>query len=78
MSRLSQNIRLIRVRAGISQNQLAEVLRLSRNQINNYENDISQPSIEVLYKFCQFFKVSMDVVVGMDLNGRLLEELRNK
>lgn len=78
MSRLSQNIRLIRVRAGISQNQLAEVLCLSRNQINNYENDISQPSIEVLYKFCQFFKISMDVVVGMDLNGRLLEELRHK
>lgn len=78
MSRLSQNIRLIRVRAGISQSQLAEVLCLSRNQINNYENAISQPSIEVLYKFCQFFKVSMDVVVGMDLNGRLLEELRKE
>ena len=78
MSRLSENMKLIRLYAGISQSQLARELCVSRNQINNYENAISEPSIGVLHKFCAYFKVSMDGVVGMELKARILDEWRVK
>ncbi len=67
MSTLSDNLKMIRIRSGISQNELASVMCVSRNQINNYENDISQPSIEMLFKLCQYFNVTMDAIVSTDL-----------
>lgn len=66
MSRLSENMKLIRLRAGMSQSQLADKLCVSRNQINNYENAISLPSVEWLCRFCDYFQISMDEVVGRD------------
>ncbi len=65
MSRLSENMKLIRLRAELSQSQLAKELCVSRNQINNYENAISLPSVEWLSKFCIYFNVSMDEIVGL-------------
>lgn len=73
MSRLSENLKLLRLLSGLSQTDLARRLKLSRNQINNYENDLSQPSIEVLYSISRLYGMSMDEIVGTELKTRALK-----
>ena len=71
---VSQNIRYLRVKRDLSQNQLAIHLRLTRNQINSYENGNSQPSIEILQRIAEFFEISMDTMVKVAINKDTLQD----
>ena len=65
---VSENIKYLRAKQKLSQNQLADKLLLTRNQINSYENGNAQPSIDVLKKISAFFLISVDVLVFIPLN----------
>ncbi len=65
---VSENIKYLRAKQKLSQNQLADKLLLTRNQINSYENGNAQPSIDVLKKISAFFLISIDVLVFIPLN----------
>lgn len=76
---LNENIQNLRVSAGMSQVALAKELRVSKQCISNWENDNVQPSIEMLVKLADYFRVSTDFLLGrtqketVDLSG-LTEE----
>lgn len=64
------NIRYLRGEKGLSQQKLANELKLTRNQISSYENQNSDPPIEVLQKLSQYFGVSIDALVSNPLYKR--------
>ena len=68
MNYSAQNIRYLRVQKNLSQSQLALILKLSRNQINSYENENSQPSIETLQKIAEYFQISLDNLVQLKID----------
>jgi transcriptional regulator with XRE-family HTH domain len=58
-----EKIRSLRNARNMSQKKLAEILDVHPKHISRYENDVSQPSLEVLLKLRELFHVSLDYLV---------------
>ena len=56
---LGEKIKLLRKRRGLKQDDLAEVLDLSRSQISNLEKGRRNLSLKQLEKLCEYFKVDI-------------------
>ncbi len=59
-----KNLKLLRQTAGVSQQKIADVVMVSQQSINKYENHNVEPDIETLIKIADFFDVSVDYLVG--------------
>lgn len=64
MENFSEKIRQLRIERGLSQNEVAKELGLARTAIGNYEQGIREPSLDGLKKFCDYFDVSADYLIG--------------
>jgi transcriptional regulator with XRE-family HTH domain len=66
---LGSNIKLLRTRLGIKQEDLANALDITRSTINNYENvAVLNPTSEIIISFSKYFNVSIDVLFKTDLS----------
>ena len=63
------NIKLLRKRKRFSQEDVALHLELSRSTIKNYENGTASPKIENLIAFSDFFNISIDTLLRINLGG---------
>lgn len=54
----------LRIRRGISQQQLADSLGVTQQSINKYENHNIEPDIYMLKKMADYFSVSVDFLIG--------------
>lgn len=63
---LNDNIKQLRRAHNMTQVELAEKLGVSKQCVSNWENDYIQPSIEMLIKIADHFKVSTDTLLGLD------------
>lgn len=71
------NIRFLRERRRFSQEDISEVLDLSRNKLQALESGKTKnPSVQDLIKFSEYFKVSVDTLLKVDLST--LGELKLK
>ena len=61
---LSETICALRRRAGLSQEQLAERLGVSRQAVSKWENGSAVPGLDKLQALCQCFQVTMDQLTG--------------
>lgn len=59
-----KNLKLLRSKKRISQQQLAETIGVSQQSINKYENHKIEPDIETLIKLADFFETSVDYLIG--------------
>ncbi len=66
------NIKFLRNRKKLTQDQLALALEIKRSTLNNYENGISGPSIQSLVILSDYFHVAIDTLLRVDL-ARLRE-----
>ena len=53
-----ERIRERRVLLGISQETLAEAVGVTRNSISRYENGQTEMKLDVMYKICDFLKIT--------------------
>lgn len=60
---LGERIKLLRKDQGITQDQLAEYINVSRSSVKGYENDGVEPSLNVLIKLADVFNVSLDYLL---------------
>lgn len=58
------NLKLLRREKGISQQTLADVLGISQQSINNYENKTVEPDIDMLKKMADYFNTTIDYITG--------------
>ena len=68
-----QRIADLRTKAGITQEQLAEKLYISREMVSKWERDISQPDYSMVEKIAEILSVSPDKI--MSRNDAILDEL---
>ena len=59
-----KNVRLLREERKISQQKLADVIGVSQQSVNGYENQDHQPDIATLIKMADYFETSIDYIVG--------------
>ena len=59
-----KNLKKLRNENKISQQQLADVIHVSQQSVNKYENHDVEPDIETLIKIADYFNVSVDYLIG--------------
>jgi len=64
MNGIGNIIKSLRIREGLTQEELSEKLKLSRSTIGMYENGERIPSIEVLENIADYFNVDMNYITG--------------
>ena len=64
---LGKQIKLLRQEAGISQEELADRVYVSRQTISNWENDKSYPDVNSLVLLSEVFHVSIDKLIKGDV-----------
>ncbi len=57
-------LKALRINQGLSQRALAEILEVSQQSINQYENRDTEPNLTVLNRMADYFGVSIDYIVG--------------
>lgn len=72
---LGNNIRNIRKQRGLRQEQLAEAMGVSIASVSKWENGQCAPELTVLAELADFFEVSIDTLVGHNLNADRMEAL---
>lgn len=72
----SQNIKFLRKRKGLTQDQVAQSLEMKRSTLNNYENEVSLPTIHALQIFSKYYKIAIDTLLNIELVS--LSELQVK
>ena len=65
---LGQKLRKIRSKFGLSQEQLAEVINVSRQAITKWENDGGLPDVSNLQEISEVFGVTVDYLLNDDSN----------
>lgn len=65
---LGQKLRKIRSKFGLSQEQLAEVIKVSRQAITKWENDGGLPDVSNLQEISEVFGVTVDYLLNDDSN----------
>ena len=59
-------LKQLRTLKGLSQEQLAKRMSITKSMVSAYENSVRLPSYDVLIKIALFFNVSMDYFFGFD------------
>ena len=57
-------LRCLREEVGKTQSQMAELFKISRQVYANYENEINQPSLQLLIVMADYFQCSADYLLG--------------
>ncbi|HEY4064387.1 MAG TPA: helix-turn-helix transcriptional regulator [Puia sp.] len=69
MNFLGKNIRHIRKQLSKTQSEIASLLKKGQTTIGNWENGISEPSLEELVILSNYFDISLDTLIKTDLAG---------
>ena len=75
MNTLGDIIRELRIKKGLEQKELANILKVHKGTISNWENNKRVPDNEMLLTMADFFGVSTDYLLG---RIKKEEELKNK
>jgi len=64
MSTISIKIRELRKEKGLTQKELAKMLKTTDDSIYSWEKARSEPSIDFIIKLCDVFDISADYLLG--------------
>lgn len=87
MIKLGENIRRLRLKNELTQEQLADILDVSPQAVSRWETGAAYPDITILPAAANYFGVTTDELLGVDISGQQEEiqrikayndELRNK
>ena len=74
MKTLGEKIKLLRAAAGLTQEQLAEIIGVTPKSIQRYETDKFKPDVYILARLAAYFDVSADYLLGLIGYQKQLEE----
>lgn len=66
---IGENLKLLRKRKGVSQEEIASDLGLTRSSYSGYENGVAEPNIETLIKISEYYDISLDKFIKKDLSN---------
>ena len=75
MAKISKNIKRLRQDVNLTQDSLAEKLCISRQAVSSWENDRTQPDVDMLERLSEVFGVSIEeIIYGKKRNTTLETE----
>ncbi len=72
-----KNLKKLRVKSGISQQRLADIIGTSQQSINKYENHNVEPDIDTLITLADYFDTSVDYLIGHTEIDHKFEEVHS-
>ena len=69
MIKIAETIATMRKEKEMSQQQLAKLCGVSIGAVSKWERGAAYPSIELLPKLARFFGISIDALIGYDMNA---------
>ena len=73
--RLGENIKENRKKLNLTQEKLAEVLGVTVGAVHKWETGMCAPELSMLVKMASFFEVSVDVLLGYEVENNSLSEM---
>lgn len=75
---IGDKLKALRLKKGLKQSEMAELLGLSASAVGMYEQNRRNPDSETLLKYSQIFEVSVDYLLSGDSseNKELMPEIR--
>lgn len=70
-----ENLQHLRATRGMSQEQLAMLVGVSRQSVTKWESEKSYPEMDKLLKLCQIFECTLDDLVTGDLTDRAIPQV---
>ena len=61
---LAPRLRQLRLEKYLRQDQVAALIGIDKSTVSAYENDLRQPSCEILVRFANLYRVSVDFLLG--------------
>lgn len=65
---IHQNLKLLRKRKGRTQQEVSDAIGINRSSLAGYESQI-QPDLQVLIRFSEYFNITIDTMVKVDLSS---------
>ena len=62
------NIKLLRKRKKLTQDEVAALLQMKRSTLSGYENRVAQPGLDILLLFSEYYKIAIDTLLKVDLS----------
>ncbi len=75
---LSERIYKFRRKSGLSQEQLAEKIGVSRQAISKWESGTSTPELEKLLALSECFHITLDELVREEIDNQIVNEIPQK
>lgn len=75
---INKNVKYLRSKNSISQQELADALRVGRTSLGDYERGRTEPDISTLISLSDYFSISIDDLIRKDLQKEDYEIIRNK
>ena len=72
----AERLQELRAERGLTQAQLAEVLKLDRSAVSHWEGGRRMPDAQLLQQLAGFFGVSLDYLCGRDETAKQPDEVR--
>jgi len=63
----ASNLKFLRKRKNQTQESVASSLGMKRSTLNNYENEITQPTISAMLAFSDYYRIAIDSLLRVDL-----------
>ena len=64
--KIGENIKKFRKECGLSQQQLAELVKIHQSNVSRWEKDISRPDYETLIKLAEVLGVTINDILDVD------------
>lgn len=65
---IGDNLKLLRKRRKLSQEEIATELSLTRSSYSGYENGVAEPNLATVIKFSDFYNIPLDKLIKRDLD----------
>ena len=78
MIKIADNLKYLRKKRKISQQELSETFGIARTTLGDYERGKTEPNLDMLVKFAQFYEVKIDDLIQTNLSHRELEIIKNR
>jgi transcriptional regulator with XRE-family HTH domain len=75
MSKFSDNIVFLRGKKNMTQQELADLLFLTRSRYVAYEYGRTEPPIEILLRISKFYNISIDLLLTVDVRKFSIDEI---
>lgn len=69
-----ENLQFLRKRSGLTQEDLAEKMEVSRQSVSKWESNAAYPEMDAILRLCDLFQCDMDTLLRGDVSRRFGED----